>query len=171
MPADRPGHWLDPQSGRIGGAMSRFFRPYTPAATPDPAVPPVRETETRTRTTRRGTRAVRAAQAAGIEAGNITVGGDITPARISSEPAAAIVGITPKTLLKMARAGKIPGAAEVDKGLFRFDETALRRWLRQKESRECQTISSSAGAGGMRGSKLTVVTSGEAYARLLKLKR
>jgi hypothetical protein len=45
MPADRPRHWLDPQSGRIGGALLRAFQPYVPAA----ATPASRDDESELR--------------------------------------------------------------------------------------------------------------------------
>lgn len=40
------------------------------------------------------------------------------------------MGVSNKTLLKLARGGKVPGAAELDEGLWRFDEA----WLRPIES-------------------------------------
>lgn len=54
--------------------------------------------------------------------------------RIPPGRAAAICGLSRKTLVKLARDGKIPGAAELDEGLWRFDEAALRGWLRRREA-------------------------------------
>jgi len=46
--------------------------------------------------------------------------------RISTGKAARICGVSRKTLLRLARSGKIPGAVELDKGLWRYDEIRLR---------------------------------------------
>lgn len=64
------------------------------------------------------------------------------PERIPPGRAAQICGVSRKTLLRLAEAGKIPGAAPLEDGrLWRFDEAALRRWLRQREGSACPTTS------------------------------
>ena len=95
--------------------------------------------------------------------------------RISTGKAARIVGVTSKTLLRLARDGKVPGAAELDEGLWRFDEARLRDWIREKEAL-CEhpvprrKISTKGAMSGGRESRLPGVTSVEAYRRLLGLK-
>jgi hypothetical protein len=95
--------------------------------------------------------------------------------RISTGRAAQIVGVTSKTLLKLARDGKVPGAAELDEGLWRFDEARLRDWIRGKEElcahpAPRRKISTKGAMSGGRESRLPGVTSVEAYRRLLGLK-
>ena len=97
------------------------------------------------------------------------------PERISTGKAARICGVTNKTLLRLAREGKVPGAAELDEGLWRFDEIRLRDWIRGKEEL-CEhpaprrKISTRGATSGGRESRLPGVTSVEAYKRLLGLK-
>jgi predicted DNA-binding transcriptional regulator AlpA len=59
------------------------------------------------------------------------------PERVSTGRAAQICGLSSKTLLRLARDGKVPGAAELDDGLWRFDVARLRDWLRRQEA-QCQ---------------------------------
>jgi hypothetical protein len=96
------------------------------------------------------------------------------PERISTGPAARIVGVTNKTLLRLARHGKVPGAVELDKGLWRFDERRLRNWVRRREA-ECQRnearkISFNATGYGTPEFRLADATSNEAYERLFSRK-
>ena len=105
MPAERPGEWIT----RVGRAVSDAYGWAVPSkAAPRPASEPararperperpaapelVRETETRTRKTRRAfkqgdvNRAVHAAQAAGVAVGTVPIDRETTPERISSDP-------------------------------------------------------------------------------------
>lgn len=88
--------------------------------------------------------------------------------------AAGICGLSTKTLAKLARDGKIPGAAELLPGLWRFDEYELRAWIRRGQAR-CQeraSDTSTRGDASMRfGSRSTAKTLREAYEQALKPKR
>src|SRR6478609_7873340 len=92
-----------------------------------------------------------------------------TRERISAGLAAAICGFTPKTMRKLARNGKIPGAALLG-NCWRFDERRLRDWIRRQEA-VClgteEITSSSATGFGTPASKFAVATCDEAYERLL----
>jgi predicted DNA-binding transcriptional regulator AlpA len=93
--------------------------------------------------------------------------------RISTGEAARICGVTRKTLLRLARSGKVPGAAELDDGLWRFDEARLRDWIRRREAACQRGVAETSIRGakfGGRESKFPAVTSVEAYRRLLGLK-
>jgi predicted DNA-binding transcriptional regulator AlpA len=92
------------------------------------------------------------------------------PERIRPGPAASIVGVSRKTLARLAAAGKIPGAAEIEPGMWRFDEAALRRWLRQKEGEACRTISTAAAKSGGFAPRCEDTKSVAAYERLLGLR-
>jgi hypothetical protein len=56
--------------------------------------------------------------------------------RVGVGRAAAICGFTPKTMRKLARDGKVPGAAFLGNN-WRFDEQQLRNWIRRQEA-ACQ---------------------------------
>jgi predicted DNA-binding transcriptional regulator AlpA len=94
--------------------------------------------------------------------------------RISTGKAAQICGVTSKTLLKLARDGKVPGAAELDEGLWRFDELRLRDWIRRREA-ACQgelgTTSTRGTALGTPECKSVGATLDAAYEQLLGAKR
>src|SRR6516162_5470958 len=94
--------------------------------------------------------------------------------RISTGKAAQIVGVTRKTLLRLARDGKVPGAAELDHGLWRFDEARLRDWIRRREVAACQgqaTTSTRGTTRGMPECKSVGATYDAAYEQLLGPKR
>lgn len=96
------------------------------------------------------------------------------PERIKPKAAADICGVSTKTLLRLARQGKIPGAAPLDGDrLWTFDERALRGWLRHREG-ECQAtavaISNGAAKSGGGASRYKGETSVEAYERALAWK-
>jgi hypothetical protein len=89
--------------------------------------------------------------------------------RVSVGRAAAICGFTPKTMRKLAKDGKIPGAAFLGSN-WRFDERRLRDWIRRQEAAclsEEQTTSLSETGSGTPASRFAVVTCDEAYERLL----
>ncbi len=95
--------------------------------------------------------------------------------RVSTGEAARICGLSSKTLLRLARDGKVPGAAELDKDLWRFDVARLRDWIREREEicahpAPRRKISTNVAAFGGPESKFPGVTSAEAYRRLLGLK-
>jgi predicted DNA-binding transcriptional regulator AlpA len=97
------------------------------------------------------------------------------PERISTGKAAQICGVSSKTLLKLARDGKVPGAAELEEGrLWRFDEVRLRDWIRRREAL-CQVeraTTSIRGAGpGTPGCRSVGETFDAAYEQLLAQKR
>src|SRR5262249_39406418 len=58
--------------------------------------------------------------------------------RVGVGRAAAICGFTPKTMRKLAKDGKIPGAAFLGNN-WRFDERRLRDWIRRQEG-ACLTV-------------------------------
>jgi hypothetical protein len=58
--------------------------------------------------------------------------------RISTGKAARICGVSSKTLLKLARQGKVPGAVELVQGLWRFEKMRLRDWIRRREAMTCR---------------------------------
>ena len=93
--------------------------------------------------------------------------------RIGAGRAAAICGFTPKTMRKLAKGGKIPGAALLGNN-WRFDERRLRDWIRRREM-AClsveETTSSSETGFGMPGSRFAGATCDEAYERLLGRKQ
>jgi hypothetical protein len=93
--------------------------------------------------------------------------------RVGVGRAAAICGFTPKTMRKLAKDGKIPGAAFLGNN-WRFDERRLRDWIRRQEA-AClsveQTTSSSVAGFGMPESRFAGATCDEAYERLLGPKR
>ena len=96
------------------------------------------------------------------------------PERISTGKAARICGVTSKTLLRLARDGKVPGAAELDEGLWRFDEARLRDWIRRREA-ACQgergTTSIRGAAHGTPEFRSVDGTLDAAYEQLLGQKR
>lgn len=55
--------------------------------------------------------------------------------RVRVDDAAAILGISGRTVQALAARGEIPGAAKIG-GLWTFDEAALRLWIREKAT--CQ---------------------------------
>ena len=93
----------------------------------------------------------------------------ITTERIGAGRAAAICGFTPKTMRKLAKSGKIPGAALLGNN-WRFDERRLRDWIRRQEA-ACltmeETTSLSATGSGTPASRFVDATCAEAYERLL----
>ena len=94
--------------------------------------------------------------------------------RISTGKAARICGVSRKTLLRLAREGKIPGAVELDAGLWRYDETRLRDWIRRREVAACQgqaTTSTRGTTRGMPECKSVGATYDAAYEQLLGPKR
>lgn len=94
--------------------------------------------------------------------------------RISTGKAARICGVSSKTLLKLARGGKVPGAVELDEGLWRFDEARLHDWLRRREAlcqQERGTISISGTAHGTPEFRSVGETFDAAYEQLLARKR
>src|SRR5689334_4611576 len=92
------------------------------------------------------------------------------PERIGAGRAAVICGFTPKTMRKLAKDGKVPGAAFLGNN-WRFDERRLRDWIRRQEAaclaREEPTTSFSEVASGTLASKFAGVMCDEAYERLL----
>lgn len=93
--------------------------------------------------------------------------------RIPPGKAAAICGLSRKTLVKLAQKGKIPGAAELDEGLWRFDEAALRGWLRRREAACRETGEQTSTRGGKRGGLGSRFNGGkldEAYEQALRWK-
>ena len=93
--------------------------------------------------------------------------------RVSVGRAAAICGFTPKTMRKLAKDGKIPGAAFLGNN-WRFDERRLRDWIRRQET-AClnveQTTSLNETGSGTHVSRFAVATCDEAYERLLGRKQ
>src|SRR5205823_624813 len=93
--------------------------------------------------------------------------------RVGVGRAAAICGFTPKTMRKLAKDGKIPGAAFLGNN-WRFDERRLRDWIRRQEA-AClameETISLSATGSGMPESRFAAAMCDEAYERLLAPKQ
>lgn len=55
--------------------------------------------------------------------------------RVRVDDAAAILGISGRSVQALAARGEIPGAAKIG-GLWTFDEAALRLWIREKAT--CQ---------------------------------
>lgn len=55
--------------------------------------------------------------------------------RVRVDDAAAILGISGRSVQALAARGEIPGAAKIG-GLWTFDESALRLWIREKAT--CQ---------------------------------
>ena len=98
---------------------------------------------------------------------------DSVPERIGAGKAAAICGFTPKTMRKLAKDGKIPGAAFLGNN-WRFDERRLRDWIRRQEA-ACLSVEGTTslnGAGsGTPASKFAGATCDEAYEHLLAPKR
>ena len=91
--------------------------------------------------------------------------------RISSGMAAAICGLSPKTVRKHAAQGIIPGAALLGSH-WRFDERRLRDWIRQREAEVCRGKTSSNAAASTTSEFMLVVSSAaSAYERLLCGKR
>src|SRR3954469_13038268 len=93
--------------------------------------------------------------------------------RIGATTSAAICGFTPKTMRKLAKDGKIPGAALLG-NCWRFDERRLRDWIRRQEA-AClsveETTSLSGTGSGTPASKFEAATCDEAYERLLGRKQ
>jgi hypothetical protein len=93
----------------------------------------------------------------------------VQPERVGIGRAAAICGFTAKTVRKLAKGGKIPGAALLGNN-WRFDERRLRDWIRRQEmaclSME-ETTSLSATGSGTLASRFAGATCDEAYERLL----
>lgn len=58
-----------------------------------------------------------------------------TAERISTGKAARICGLTKPTLLRLAKAGKVPGAVELTPKLWRFDVKRLTQWVEQTKKR------------------------------------
>src|SRR5215216_3082964 len=87
--------------------------------------------------------------------------------RVSTGRAAEICGFTPKTMRKLAKNGRVPGAALLGNS-WRFDEHRLRDWIRRQEAAVCQQITSSDGTGfGTPASRFEAAMCDEAYERLL----
>lgn len=55
--------------------------------------------------------------------------------RIRADAAAGILGVEVRTVQALAARGEVPGAAKIG-GLWTFDESALRSWI--KERTQCQ---------------------------------
>lgn len=53
------------------------------------------------------------------------------PERIRAHHAATILGVELRTVQALAARGELPGAAKIG-GLWTFDESALRLWIREK---------------------------------------
>jgi excisionase family DNA binding protein len=97
----------------------------------------------------------------------------LAPERVGVGRAAAICGFTPKTMRKLAKNGKIPGAAFLGNN-WRFDEQRLRDWIRRQEAaclRAEETTSLSVMGSGMPASRFAGATCDEAYEHLLGPKR
>jgi predicted DNA-binding transcriptional regulator AlpA len=93
------------------------------------------------------------------------------PERIPPGRAAAILGINRKTLSRLAKEGKIPGAVEIDERLWRFDEIELRAWIRRRGAACAEvTTSTNATGSGTRASRFADATSDAAYEQLLSRK-
>lgn len=97
---------------------------------------------------------------------------NIESERISTGKAARICGLTKPTMLRLAKAGKVPGAAELVPKLWRFDVAQLREWVREREAscRQKETTFSKGTEFGGREFTLPVKTSAAAYEQLLGLK-
>ena len=96
--------------------------------------------------------------------------------RISTGAAARILGVSNKTLLRLARAGDVPGAVQFHERLWRFDEYLLRNWVKTREA-ECQKnagaekISINVAASGTPEFKSVGSSLDAAYERLFSRKR
>jgi hypothetical protein len=90
--------------------------------------------------TKRGPRQTTQTKALRKSIGNSPATEPTKPERISTGPAARIVGVSNKTLLRLARRGKVPGAFELveGEGPWRFDERRLRDWVRRREAKPLQ---------------------------------
>lgn len=85
--------------------------------------------------------------------------------RIPASRAAAICGITRRTLYGWSQDGKVPGAAKLN-GVWRYDERKLRRWIAERERKACRGTSTDAETLGGDASKFAGRTFDEAYERL-----
>jgi hypothetical protein len=97
---------------------------------------------------------------------------------ITTARAASIVGVCTKTMRSYALRNLVPGAHQLPTGTWRFDESRLRRWVRERETTGCQATtnrtaatSSSAAGSTMPDARLEAATYDEAYERLLGGKR
>lgn len=78
-----------------------------------------------------------------------------------------ITGMSKRTVeLKSAR-GEIPTAAKLD-GHWSYDESAIRRWIKQEEARACQTTSTKEMAHGTPALNSVGATLENRYIRALR---
>ena len=69
-----------------------------------------------------------------------------SPERIPVRKVAAILGIEPRTVQRLAKEGEIPSAAKIG-GRLTFDEQRVRAWVKERED-EWQHSTSEAASGG-----------------------
>jgi hypothetical protein len=68
----------------------------------------------------------------------VQVPSPLAPERIKMTRARAIVGLEPRVMQRMAKAGEIPGAIKI-RGVWTFDEARLRNWLAELEALQCKS--------------------------------
>lgn len=96
------------------------------------------------------------------------------PKRIRAAEACEATGLKLRGLQAMAARGEIPGAAKIGR-IWTFDSVKLGQWIQERERATAQRAmnvnSFSWGKPIGREFRLPGVTCGEAYARLIGLKR
>jgi predicted DNA-binding transcriptional regulator AlpA len=96
------------------------------------------------------------------------------PERVRAADVANMTGMSKRTVLQHAAAGKIPGAAKLG-GLWTFDPAAIRAWIRREEERAARraapAMTSSVASKGWSGSVLPDETIAARYAKLMSRKR
>lgn len=69
----------------------------------------------------------------------------VEPERIRMAKACSITGLEPRRMQQKAERGEIPGAVKID-GLWTFNESQLRAWVKALEDEQCQGRKAAAGA-------------------------
>ena len=88
--------------------------------------------------------------------------------RINAREAAVLTGLSPRTLLTWAAAGRVPGAARLGRRIV-FDKQRLLQWI-EEHTIPCRKISIGAAAPSGRAPASSARKYAEAYAQLMQLK-
>ena len=89
------------------------------------------------------------------------------PERCRVAEVCRVTGLGKRHVQKLAKCGRIPGAALLG-GVWTFDRTMLRRWIQQQEAKACRTSIEEAKPGGA-DFKLTASNIEDLYGQLLGL--
>ena len=90
--------------------------------------------------------------------------------RVRKAEVARMLAVSPRTVLDMARAGRLPGACQVG-SIWTFDPNKVRAFIARQEAKAlCPQTSFSAAASGMPGFTRAVVNDESAYARAISRK-